>query len=414
MTSLKHAAAGLILALLSAQAHAAQDHEDLSVGTNPQLTLSALATMARERHPDRGLVRARSALVEAETDFAGRWFPASTQLSGFHLSDRPLDDTGMYENEVALSFPLWMPGEKKSQSMLVERLSTSESAAEAEFQWQLSSQVRKSLWSLLMAKRQWELAVEQEGRLSAVLEQATIFAEAGDLAEGDRLAVVQELAVWKAETLSLEAEFQDAARHYRALTGATDLPERYLEKLNDNREIDADHPALFRAANRLEEVSARLEVLSKGNDFRPALQLFWRGTRPDHQGPSISALGVGFEIPLGRSPRKRPQVALANEELARAEALWLRLKRQLDLDLHEASHQLFTIGKMLENSHILIEAAERRYELDLLALELGEISTREWLRRLSEFRDIQQSHELLVMQQGAARAAFNQAVGETL
>ena len=62
----------------------------------------------------------------------------------------------------------------------------------------------------------------------------------------------------------------------------------------------------------------------------------------------------------------------------------------------------------------MMKAATEKYELDKLSFELGEISVRQWLRRLSEYKDIERSHELLLLQKGAAVAAYNQAVGESL
>jgi tRNA threonylcarbamoyladenosine modification (KEOPS) complex Cgi121 subunit len=52
--------------------------------------------------------------------------------------------------------------------------------------------------------------------------------------------------------------------------------------------------------------------------------------------------------------------------------------------------------------------------MDKLAFELGEIPLREWLRRLAQQKQIERAHELLLLQQGAAIASYNQAVGETL
>jgi cobalt-zinc-cadmium efflux system outer membrane protein len=404
----------LVLAFLTGNAWPAEGHQEGSIEFDERFTLAALGELTRERHPDAAWLDARQATAVAERSFADRWFPDSTQLSAFHLSDQPLDDTGMYENEVALSLPLWMPGERKSQSKLAEAMSSSAVSGEAELRWRVSAAVRRALWSLLISKRQWELALEQEARLSEVLDQATIFAAAGDLSRGDRLAVVQELAIWKAETLNLEAEYRDSVRNYQSLTGANVVPAAYIEALNPLHEIGDDHPALLQARDEVEALSAALEVVRKGNSFRPSLQLFWRGTRPDDYARQISAMGVGFEMPLGRSPRRGPEVSLANEALARAQGNLVRLKRQLDLDLHEAEHLLYTTQRQLENSEMMLDAASQRYEMDRLALELGEISTREWLRRLSEFKDIERSHELLLLQQHAAVAAHNQAVGELL
>ncbi len=135
------------------------------------------------------------------------------------MSDRVLDDTGAYENEVALSFPIWLPGEKKAQNRLAEILTASQVSGEAELRWRVSGQLRQQLWQLRLAARQWQLALEQEQRLSEVLAQVTLFAETGELSRADQLATMEELAIWKGETMLLEAEYMDAIRLYRSFTG---------------------------------------------------------------------------------------------------------------------------------------------------------------------------------------------------
>jgi outer membrane protein TolC len=119
-------------------------------------------------------------------------------------------------------------------------------------------------------------------------------------------------------------------------------------------------------------------------------------------------------MPLGKSPRRAVEVARAFETYAGAEAELLETKRTLDLQLHEASHVLHTTRERLENSEAIMEAATERHRLDKLAFELGEFSTQEWLRRLSRFKNIERAHELLLIQERAAVAAYNQAVGESL
>jgi cobalt-zinc-cadmium efflux system outer membrane protein len=376
--------------------------------------LHDLATAARERHPELGVLEARQHRARAEEDYADRWFPDSSLLRGYHLTDQPLDDAGLYEDEIAVSLPLWMPGEKKSRGKLAAALDSLTVSGEAEFDWRVSAEVREALWQLISARRQWELAGEQEAHLAKVLEQAVIFEQAGEISKGDRLAVLQELATWKAETLSQEARYQDAARVYRALTGAGTLPARFAEELSPATGITEDHPALRMAQDRVREISAALDAMRQGNTFRPSLQFFWRGQRPDRASSQLDSVGIGFEVPLGRSPSRDPEIAIVNEALAHAEAQYLRRKRELGLQLHEAEHTLHTTEMQLVNSFELMNAAEERRGLDQLALDLGEISMQEWLRRLSGYKAIQRSHEMLLLQKDAAIAAYNQAVGETL
>jgi outer membrane protein TolC len=175
-----------------------------------------------------------------------------------------------------------------------------------------------------------------------------------------------------------------------------------------------DHPQLRLALDLLNRESASAEVARKGNSSRPSVQVFWRGYGGDRMSPDINALGLGLAVPIGRAPSRGPEVARANEKQAQAQALVVETRRRLDLQLHEARHMLKLTGEQLENSEIMIEAANERQRLDQLAFDLGEFSVSEWLRRLSKLKEIQKTHELLLVQQGAAIAAYNQAVGESL
>lgn len=382
--------------------------------TDPALTLTELLQQTAARHPQAGLLDARARRVDAETELSERWLPDSTRLSGYRLTDRPLDDTALVEDEVALNLPLWMPGERRARGALASALSTGLHARTAEFRWQVSGELRQSLWAVVIARRDWELARGQEARLSGVLRETQTLEQAGDVARGDRLAVEQELAQWRAESFAREARYRDAVRGYRALTGAAALPEQVTEAQSALHVIDDRHPALQAARDRIAEASAALDVVREGNTTRPSLQVFWRANRPEQRSPRIDALGIGFEIPLGRSPSRAPDIAQANEQIAGAEADYLARRRQLELDLHEAVHRLHTLDLQLANSETLLAAASERQSIDSVALELGEISMREWLRRQAEFKDIERSHELLRLQRDAAVAAYNQAVGESL
>lgn len=407
---------GLLLAGVSMlnTSWAVQPHTAEKLVLNDSLTLSALLDITLKRHPQAGVLTARSQSIEAETKYARRWLPDTTSLSGFHMSDKAFDDVGAYENEVALSFPMWLPGEKKAQTRLGEVLGLARVSDEAGFRWRVSGQLRQQLWQLRLASRQWRLASEQEQRLAEVLAQVTLFAEAGELSRADQLATMEELAIWKGETMLLEAEHMDAIRLYRSTTGLDTVPAEIEETLSELQEIGQDHPALRQAMDHLAESSATTQLIRERSNLRPSLDVFWRGFRGDRHSPDIDALGIGFAMPLGKSPRREPEVAKAFEQFAMAEAELLETRRALELQLHEANHVLHTTRERLENSNAIMKAATERHKLDKLAFELGEFSTREWLRRLSRFKEIERSHELLLIQRGAAIAGYNQAVGESL
>ena len=394
--------------------HAVEEHADDFLTHDSNLSLTNLLEITLERHPRSSVVAAGQNTARAEADYGKTWFPEAPELAGFHLSDNAFDDIGAYENEVALSVPLWLPGEKTAQTALGEAAWIAYESHRNDLRWRVSAALRRQLWDLATAKRRWELALEQEQRMADVLEQVTLFTEAGDLSRADQLATLQELAIWKAETMTLEAQYQDAVREYRSLTGLGRSPAEISEQLSEEQEIREDHPALQLAMDRLKEASAMAEVTRQGNVLRPSVQVFWRGFRGDRTGPDIDALGFGLAVPLGKSPRQGPQIARADEVFAGAQAEVIETRRRLDLQLHEARHQLKTTRLQLANSDVMIDAANERHRMDKLAFELGEIPLHEWLRRLARQKAIERAHEMLLLQQGAAIASYNQAVGETL
>lgn len=97
---------------------AAAEHEEASIEFDSAMTLPALLDITLKRHPGSGVIRAGQLTAEAEAKYGRYWIPEMAEVSGFHLSDRQLDDIGAYENEVSLSVPFWLPGEKKAQTLL--------------------------------------------------------------------------------------------------------------------------------------------------------------------------------------------------------------------------------------------------------------------------------------------------------
>jgi outer membrane protein TolC len=396
----------------SSSVRSAGEHEETELREDANLTVGALLDTAVERYPEYGLLAAGRARANAEMQYGERWFPDTMELGGYYLSDRQLDDTGLYEAEVAVSMPLWMPGEKRAQATLGEAMTSSQASQADEMRWMVAGQLRRQLWQTTLARQQWKLALEQEERLAGLLEQVVRLTEAGELSRADELATMQELAVWKAETLALEAAYQDSVREYRALVGTEVFPADISEKISSKEHIDDDHPALRTALDELASTEAALALVHESTGARPSVQVFWRELRANRMEPDHKALGVGLAVPLGRSPRKGPQIARASEDRARAEARLLSLRRELGLQLHEARHVLKTLDLQLENSNRMMEAAAERHRLDQLAFELGEFSLREWLRRLNETRRIERDHQLLQIRQEAAVASYNQAVGD--
>jgi len=392
----------------------AEDHAVHSVRVDKQLELDAVLEAVLERHPRAGVMDALASRAAAESRYSDAWFPDGASLIGYHMSDRNFDDIGAQESQVAMSLPLWHFGEKRAQADYGDSLSAESASARREWRWLASGSLRQSLWGLEAARRQWQLATEQEERLAGVLEQVRIQAAAGALARADELAALQEYGAWQSETLDREAAYQDAVRSYRALSGLEVMPAGLLETLSPGQEIDLEHPALARARDQVAHAEAGVELAVQKTGARPSLELFWRDNRADRELDPVNSLGIGLTVPLGRSPRGGAEIAGAEQTLAEARAHLAETQRELDLQLHEARHMLHTTGEQLAIADAMLSAGRERNQMDKTEFELGEISMSEWLRRLSAFRAIEQRHELLQIQRGAAIAAYNQAIGDTL
>ena len=74
---------------------AIQPHEAEKLQLNDSLTLASLLDTTLKRHPQAGVLAARSASIDAETKYANRWLPDATGLTAFHMSDRSFDDNGV-------------------------------------------------------------------------------------------------------------------------------------------------------------------------------------------------------------------------------------------------------------------------------------------------------------------------------
>ena len=389
-------------------------HEEPSIELDTALTLNAIAEIALRRYPQANVGLAEHAMAEAEYRAGKKWLPAGAQLSVSYLSDKARDDNGAYENEVALSMPVWGLGERRAQRRYGNSALVLSASLQSEMYWSLSGQVRDKMWALTIARHQWSLATEQEQRLGVMLAQVELLHRVGDLSRADFLAAQEELALWRGDTLRLEAEFQDAVREYQVLTGLTKMPASIEEILSAEQHIEDGHPALQRARDNIQVAQAALNNVTKKRESRPALQLFWRDSRGGYESADMTSLGIGISIPLGRPASKGVAIGKANVALVSARAELLRTQRLLELQLHEAAHELRTLKRQLANSDQLIRSAKERHKIDKLAFELGEIGLREWLRRMSRIKEIERSHEQLLLQQGAAIAAFNQAVGVAL
>lgn len=390
------------------------DGELLDLPERTELGLADLLASTRQRHPQAGMLIAARRRADAVRYQADRWIAGASSLSAFHIGDGLLDDNGFYEDEIALSLPLWLPGEKAAHQRHAETLEQNSQSRAAAWDWQLSGEVRSALWRVIFARNEWRMAGKQAEILDELMQGAERLEEAGDIAEGDRLAVAEEQAAWASHTIEKEAEYQDAVRYYRTLTGADALPAEPQETLSVRQELGEAHPALLDARDRLAAARLRMAALEESSGIRPAVQLFWRGTRPDRNTPRTDALGVGLEVPLGRSPARRILLAELDLEMAEAEARLLGLQRDLQMALHEAEHRLHTAERRLEAAAARLNAAEQRRSMDRLALELGELSTQEWLRRFNGWREAKLAQERLLIEQAAATAAYNQAVGESL
>jgi outer membrane protein TolC len=356
--------------------------------------------------------------AEAEREAAAVWWAGDPALELGYRHDRWHRNQGEREAEVALSWPLWLPGQRSARAAAADaRLAHAEQLRMAA-RWRLAGEVHEAAWTVLARQSEHRLAQASAEGLTALARDVDRRVEAGELAPADALAArAERLEAAAAEAEALQ-QWTAARRRWTVLTGLTALPAEMQGPLTDAAPapeapaaLDA-HPELRLALAAVEEARKRLALVDVSRREPPELSVGLRREVPGRAEPAQASVGVALRVPLGTAARNRSLDAEARSALDLAEATAERLSEQLAAELQAAREAHDSAWQQWQAARERAALLRQRAQMIDRSFQAGESALPELLRALSAAAQadaaLARQHAAL----GLARARTQQALGQ--
>lgn len=311
------------LALLGLAAGAAAQ-DGPAQATTP---LAALFEAAWARQPEPQALQARQQALQAQRNAAAAWTPEPPALEATHKTDRLNRNAGARELELALSVPLWLPGERRGAAALADAQAQAlESQADAA-RLRLAAAVREAWWAWQRAGLELELAQSQRDGAQRLAADVARRARAGELARADQHQADAAVAAAEASLAQAAAEHAVARRQVQALGG---LPPPAAAGADTQAEPEPSsvaqaaggtpHPALADLQHRARLAERQAALLATQSRAHPELLLATTRERAVAGERSAQSLTLGLRIPFGGGARHESGVATARAEALEAQA----------------------------------------------------------------------------------------------
>lgn len=388
------------------------DHDHRELPVDPELTLSAALDGTLERFPDTVELAARANEAEAWRDRGKSFIADSPSLSFRYQTDRWADDNRLQEFESGIEFLLWRWGERVATQSLGLLLSTESQAAADALRWEVAGLLRSALWDVALAHAEFELAEEAlaiSQRLTAAVERRY---DLGDVAMTDVLLAQSANLEAQNSSIAARAALLDAERAYRSLTQLEYRPPFQAEDRSAQEDVSEAHPALAFAHAAYRRAEVKRTVVEKAARGNPALQVGQRRERPAFGTGFEDSIGFSIRVPFGGGAHTRAESATASREVSAARAALLRERRALDLEMHEAAHNLAVVNESLEAATERADLAGRHYKLGESAYEQGELDLIDLLKLQTIALEARRNSVNLQIKRKRHIALYNQAVGE--
>jgi len=384
-------------------------HEPLTISA--ELTWEELIEQTLINYPRFVELAARDTEARALANRARKWFSGQPSAVARYQTDQLQENNDLREVEMGFELLLWRPGERRDARSLGAAAGTESGAAAVALRHEVIGLLRMVLWDIERALNAVALAEDGIDVATELVRIVNRRYEAGDLPLSDTLLVRSTSLEREAVLVEAEAFLLDAERAYKSLSGLEMRPAEFSESLSGPEEIDPSHPWLLLADAEVDRARAELELIDRTARGTPTLTLAPRRERAPFSSFDDS-FGITFALPFGGQAHRNVETAAAARDVAQAESDRAQLLRQMDLDLHEARHDLVVIDASLVLARERYELASRSLEMGQTAFVQGEITLFELLRWEETARIAQREAESLEIERQRAIAQINQAIGE--
>lgn len=384
-----------------------------TAGSTAAETLPQVFERAWANFPLGRMLEAKQDEVAASRKLGEALFPGAPKVGLAQRSDRWNDNRGKLENEVEVSLPLWLPGQKAARQTLAAAEGEENSSALAAARLTLAGELRTALGAVLLARNEAEIAAQRQETASKLEADVARRVKVGEIARTDLLLTRQESAAARVAAAEAQSRLIRATQRYRVLTGSDALPDDPEEAVQPPARGDAPvHPHLAAAHALAERARADLALARESRRDAPSLGVQYRRER-DQSGASADSVRFGITIPLASEVRNGPLIAAANTALIRSEAEYRRLASEVEAGVAEAKAQLEAARIGAELAAEQEQAAAERLVLLRRSFELGETALVELLRAQLQATEGRLELARSRVRLSIARANLNQARGIT-
>jgi outer membrane protein TolC len=228
----------------------------------------------------------------------------------------------------------------------------------------------------------------------------------------DTLLARSALLEREAAVIESNAALLDAERAYRSLTGLDSRPAYFKETPNLREELNESHPWLVMADAAVARAQAELELVDGSAKGAPTLIIGSKRERGAFTNYYVDSIGLAINVPFGGEAHRNAKTSDSLRTVSVAKADRAQLRRQLELDLHEAHHNLVIIDASLNLARERSELADRRLQMSDRAFAQGEMTLFELLLQQELARKTERELVRLEVEHQRAIAEINQALGE--
>lgn len=366
------------------------------------------AVSAREMHGQRQRALADRAVAAAP--WAG---PPVLGLS--HRDDRLASANGARETEVALSWPLWLPGQRAVRAAIADADLVLADASGPAARLHLAGEVREVAWALVALDADAAQRISQRSTLQALADDVDRRVRAGDLARADALAARAEWMAATAQQAELAQRLSSVRARWSLLTGLDALP-RAADLAEPDRADGAPppletHPDAVAAQHAVAAARLRLERVRLSRRDAPEVTLRLLSSVPGRTESASTSVGIALRLPLGTEDRNQPLQAAALADLDLAQARAQRLRDQLQAEQTAARNAVAAASAQADAEHARASLLRERADLVQKSFKAGETPLPDLLRVLSAAAQADASATRQHAAVGLARAQLQQAFG---
>ncbi len=348
----------------------------------------------------------------ADKEAVRRPWATPPSVEAMHRDDRLQSNAGRRETELAIAWPMWLPGQRSANEAMTQAgLDRADSSIRAA-RLQVAGLVREGAWRLIGDAANRALLEGQSDVLHKLYLDVERRVKAGDLARADALAARAQWLESRARISSGEQRLDESRIRWHELTGLRAAPSRQaMTESIDSTTVRADHPQLDAAGKGVEHARRRLDVVRASTREPPELMVGVRQDVSGGVGGSHNSLQLGVRIPFATLDRNRPLEAAATGELSVAQAVEQRLRQQLQADASAAHVALLSAEQQLLVEQERAKLLRERAQLIDRSFRAGESALPELLRAMETASQAEAAalRQAIVLEH--SRARLQQAIG---